>query len=142
VEPLQAVTTGPTQAVTATSCSTALARIASVSAPTVQAAEQAVYQAITSSPGVTPGPTTAQGPGTVGAHGDGYIHRFSFSNPGATLTAAIATVPSGQPTPDAAGNRKFSLVLVWVSNKPGAPNPAVIDQIIDSAVVHGGVPTR
>jgi hypothetical protein len=118
-----------------TSCSTALARIASVSAPTVQAADQSIYQAITSSPGVTPGPTTAQGPGTVGAHVDGYIHRFSFANPAATLTAAIATVPSGQPAPNAAGNREFSLVLVWVSNKPGAPNPAVIDQIINSTKI-------
>jgi hypothetical protein len=117
------------------SCSTGLARIASLTAPTVQAADQAIYQAITSSPGITAGPTTSQGPGTVGAHIDGYIHRFSFSNPGATLTAAIAAVPSGPPTPGTTGNREFSLVLVWVSNKPGAPNPTVIDQIINSAKI-------
>jgi hypothetical protein len=118
-----------------TSCSTALARIASLTAPTIQAADQAIYQAITASPGITSGPTTTQGPATVGAHVDGYIHRFSFSNPGATLTAAIATVPSGPPTPNTAGSREFSLTLVWVSNKPGAPNPIVIDQIINSAKI-------
>jgi hypothetical protein len=117
------------------SCSTALARIASLIAPTAEAADQAIYQAITSGPGITPGPTTAQGPATVGAHTNGYIHRFSFSNPGATLTAAIAAVPSGPPAPDATGNREFSLVLAWVSNKPGAPQPAVIDEIINSAKI-------
>jgi hypothetical protein len=122
------------------SCASALARIASLTAPNVQAAEQTIYQAITSSHGITNGPTTAQGPGAVGAHNDGYIHRFSFSNSTATLTAAIAAVPSGDPTPDAAGNREFSVVLVWVSTKPGAPSPTVIDQIIKSAKI--GVPVR
>lgn len=121
------------------SCATGLARIATFTAPNAQAAAQIIEQAVTATPGVKPGATISQGPGKVGRH-DGYRHRFTFSNPGGTLTSEIAAVPSGPMTPDAQGNQEFSVVLVWVSDKPGAPKPNVIDQIIASTLVAGGQP--
>jgi hypothetical protein len=83
------------------------------------------------------GPTISAGPGKVGQH-DGYLHRFTFTNPGATLTAEVVAVPSGPTKPDAHGNREFFVALVEVSNSPGAPGPDVIDQIIASAKVSPG----
>lgn len=121
------------------SCATGLARIGTLTTPTAQAAEQTIEQAVTTTPGVKTGATLSQGPGKVGRH-DGYRHRFTFTNPSATLTCEIAAVPSGPTTPDAQGNHEFSVVLVWVSDKPGAPKPQVIDQIIGSAKVVGGQP--
>lgn len=121
------------------SCATGLARIATLTAPNAQAAAQTIEQAVDATPGVKPGATISQGPGKVGRH-DGYRHRFTFSNPGGTLTSEIAAVPSGPMAPDAQGNHEFSVVLVWVSNQPGAPKPDVIDQIIGSALVSGGQP--
>lgn len=115
-------------------CALGLARIASLISPNEQAAEQLVEQALTATPGVKISATISQGPRKVGAR-DGYSHRFSFTNPGATLTCEIAIVPSGPSQPDAKGNQEFSLVLAWVTNKPGAPNPDVINQIIGSAKV-------
>lgn len=38
------------------------------------------------------------------------------------------------------GNGEFSVVLVWVSGKPGYAQTEVIDQIIGSAKVVGGQP--
>jgi hypothetical protein len=122
-----------------TACSLGLARIATITAPNLEAAATAVEHAVTTSPGVTTGPTISAGPGKVGTR-DGYLHRFTFSNPGAHLTSEIAAVPSGPQIPDAHGNHEYSLVLVWVSDKPGAPTPEAIDQIISSALVTGGVP--
>jgi hypothetical protein len=121
------------------SCATGLARIATLTAPNAQAAAQTVEQAVYTTPGVKPGATVSQGPGKVGRH-DGYRHRFTFSNSAGTLTSEIAAVPSGLTTPDAQGNHEFSIVLVWVSDKPGAPKHGVIDQIIGSALVAGGQP--
>jgi hypothetical protein len=121
------------------SCATGLARIASITAPDAQAAAQTIEQAVYSMPGVKPGATISQGPGKVGRH-DGYRHRFTFSNTGGTLTSEIAAVPSGPTAPDAQGNHEFSVVLIWVSDKSGAPKPDVIDQIISSALVSGGQP--
>ena len=111
------------------SCATGLARIATLTAPNAQAAAQTIEQAVDATSGVKPGVTISQGQGKVGRH-DGYRHRFTFSNPGGTLTAEIAAVPSGPMAPDAQGNHEFSVVLVWVSSQPGAPKPDVIDQIV------------
>jgi hypothetical protein len=122
-----------------TACATALARIATITAPDATAAEKAVEQAITTAPGVTKGTSLSEGPGKIGKR-DGYRHRFTFSNPGAHLTADIAAVPSGPTTPDAQNNHEYSVVLVWVSDKPNAPQPDTIDHIIDSTLVAGGTP--
>jgi hypothetical protein len=119
------------------SCATGLVRIASLIAPNVQAAERIVGQGIVNTPGVKLGNSTSEGPGKVGAH-EGYRHRFSFSNPGATLTAEIAAVPSGPDRTDAHGNREFSVILAEVSNKPDAPTADVLDTIIGSAKVVAG----
>lgn len=121
------------------SCATGLARIATLTAPSAEAAAHTVEHAVATAPGVKPGATISQGPGKVGLR-DGYRHRFTFTNPAATLTSEIAAVPTGPTAPDAQGNHEFSIVLVWVSNKPGAPKPDVIDQIIGSALVSGGQP--
>lgn len=118
-------------------CATGLARIATLTAPSAQAAEATVEQVVTSTAGVKVGQSLSQGPGKVGHH-DGYRHRFTFSNSSANLTCEIAAVPSGPLKPDAQGNREFSVVLAWVSDKPAAPKSEVIDQIIGSALVVGG----
>jgi hypothetical protein len=121
------------------SCALGLTRLASLTAPTAEAAVQAVEQSITSSPGVAVGATAVKGPGKVGRR-DGFVHRFDFSNPSGKLTAEIAAVASGPTTPEANGDREFSVVLVWVSDASGAPAPAVIDEIVGSAKVAGGTP--
>jgi hypothetical protein len=121
------------------SCATGLARLASLTAPNVQAAEAQVEKAVLSSRGVKLGQSISSGPGKVGRH-DGYLHRFTFSNSARTLTCEIAAVPSGPAPPDARGNHEYSIVLVWVLNAPNAPKPEVIDQIIGSATVTGGQP--
>ena len=120
-------------------CATGLARLASLTAPSAEAAAHTIEQAITTAPGVKPGATLSQGPEKVGHH-DGYRQRFAFTNPGATLTAEIAAVASGPTTPDPQGNHEFSIVMVWISNKPAAPHTNVIDQIINSAQISGGPP--
>lgn len=119
------------------SCATGLARLATLTARSAQAAEQTVDQVVTTTPGVKVGHTLSQGPGKVGHH-DGYLHRFTYSNPSANLTCEIAAVPSGPSKPDAHGDREFSVVLVWVSDKPTAPKPEAIDQIVGSALIAGG----
>jgi hypothetical protein len=118
-------------------CATGLARVATFSAPSQAAAVQLVSRALTTEPGVTPGATVSEGPGTVGGL-DGYRRRFTFRNPRAGLTAEVAAVASGSPVPDPRGNREFSVVLAWVSDQPGAPPADVIDRIVDSAQVRGG----
>ena len=80
-----------------------------------------------------------QGPAKIGKR-DGYRHRFTFTNPTATLTAEVAAVPSGPTTPNPDGSLEYSIVLAWVSDKPEAPKPDVIDQIVDSTLVYGGQP--
>ncbi len=120
-------------------CATGLARLATFTAPSAEAAAKTVQQAVTTAPGVRSGSITSQGPGKVG-HRDGYVIRFTFSNPGANLVSAVATVPTGPATPDPQGNHEFSAVLVWVSNAPGAPKPDVIDEILSSALFVGGHP--
>ena len=120
-------------------CATGLARLATFAAPSAQAAAETVKQAVTTSPGVQMGAITSQGPGKLGQR-DGYRLRFTFSNPGAKLVSEVDAAPTGSATPDANGNHEFSVVLVWVSNAPGAPKPDVIDQIVSSALFIGGKP--
>ncbi|MGH3766779.1 MAG: hypothetical protein ACRDTX_16785 [Pseudonocardiaceae bacterium] len=117
-------------------CATGLARLATFAAPTAAAAAQTVQRAVTTSPGVHLGETTKEGPGTID-HRNGYRLRFSFSNPAAELVSEVAAVPTGSASPDAQGNHKFSVVLVWVSDAPGAPKPDVIDRIVGSVLVVG-----
>jgi hypothetical protein len=121
------------------SCALGLTRLASLTAANAEAAVQAVEQSITSSAGVTVGASTTKGPGKVGRR-DGFVHRFEFSNSSGKLTCEIAAVASGPSTPEANGDREFSVVLVWVSDVSGAPSPGVIDEIVNSAKVAGGTP--
>jgi hypothetical protein len=44
--------------------------------------------------------------------------------------AGIAAVPIGAASPDAKGGHEFSVILVWVSNAPGARKQDVINEII------------
>ncbi len=120
-------------------CATGLARLATFAAPSLEAAAHSVEQAVGTAPGVKLGSTISQGPGKVG-HRDGYQLRFNFSNPGAKLVSEIAAIPTGSSTPDAQGNHEFSVILVWVSDAPGAPKQDVIDQIVSSALFVGGQP--
>ncbi|MFZ0119081.1 MAG: hypothetical protein WAN20_03040 [Pseudonocardiaceae bacterium] len=120
-------------------CATGLARLATFAAPSAEAAAQTVQRAISTSPGVRPGNIISQRPGKVG-HRDGQRLRFTFSNPTAKLVSEVAAVPTGALTPDAQGNHEFSIVLVWVSDAPGAPKQDTIDQIIGSALFVGGHP--
>lgn len=120
-------------------CATGLARLATFTAPSAEAAAQSVEQAVGTAPGVKLGNIISQGPGKIG-HRDGYQLRFDFSNPGAKLVSEIAAVPTGASSPDAQGNHEFSVILVWVSDAPGAPKPDVIDQIVGSALFVGGRP--
>ncbi|HEX5255790.1 MAG TPA: hypothetical protein VFW69_18305 [Mycobacterium sp.] len=120
-------------------CATGLARLATFTAPSAEAAAQAVQQAVSSAQGVKPGNTISQGPGKVG-HRDGYQIRFNFANPSAKLVSEVAAVPTGATSPDAQGNHEFSVVLVWVSDAPAAPKQDVIDQIVGSALFVGGQP--
>lgn len=118
------------------SCATGLARLATFAAPTAAAAAQTVQRAITTSPGVRPGETLSEGPEEIGDR-DAYRIRFTFSNPAANLVSEVAAVSTGSSSPDAEGNHEFSVVLVWVSDAPGAPKPDVIDQIVGSTLVVG-----
>jgi hypothetical protein len=120
-------------------CATGLARLATFTAPSAEAAAQSVEQAVGTAPGVKLGNIISQGPSKVG-HRDGYQLRFNFSNPGAKLVSEIAVVPTGSTSPNAQGNHEFSVILVWVSDAPGAPKQDVIDQIIGSALFVGGQP--
>jgi hypothetical protein len=120
-------------------CATGLTRLATFTAPSAQAAAETVERAVTTSPGVRMGNITSQGPGKVG-HRDGYRLRFTFSNAAAKLVSDVAVVPTGSPSPEAKGDHEFSVVLVWVSDAPGAPKQDVIDQIISSALFVGGHP--
>ena len=120
-------------------CATGLARLATFTAPSAEAAAQSVEQAVGTAPGVKLGNIISQGPSKIG-HRDGYQLRFNFSNPGAKLVSEIAAVPTGASSPDAQGNHEFSVILVWVSDAPGAPKPDVIDQIVGSALFVGGRP--
>ncbi len=128
-------TCGGSQEVT---CATGLARLATFAAPTAAVAAQTVQRSVTASPGVRLDDISSQGPGKIG-HRDGYRLRFTFSNPAAKLVSEVATVPTGSSSPDAQGNHEFSVVLVWVSNAPGAPKQEVIDQIVGSALVVSGL---
>lgn len=120
-------------------CATGLSRLATFAAPSAEAAAQTVQRAVGTSPGVQLGSTISQGPGKVGQR-DGYVLRFNFANPGAKLVSEVAAVPTGSASPDAQGNREFSVVLVWVSDASGAPKQDVIDQIVGSALFVGGHP--
>jgi hypothetical protein len=68
--------------------------------------------------------------------------RFGFTDQSGPLTAEVAAVLSGPTAPDAEGNHEFSVVLVWVTRKPGAPAVQVIDQIVGSVHVHGANPAH
>ena len=125
---------------TEVACSTGLARIATLTAKTPEDAANAVQTAVTSAPGVTNVTDVSKGPGKIGKR-NGFRHRFTFNNPGAVLTSEIAAVPSGPTTPDPQGNLEYSVILVWISNKPDAPKIDDINTIIDSTLVHGGVTT-
>jgi hypothetical protein len=91
---------------------------------------------VTGSPKVTDVADISKGPAKL----DGYRHRFTFRNPGAVLTAEVAAVPSGPTASNAEGDLEYSVILVWVSDRPGAPKADVIDQIVGSTLVRGGVP--
>lgn len=121
------------------SCALGLVRTATTTAPTIEEAAKAVEDAVTGEPGITKGATLNQGPAKIGKR-DGYRHRFTFTNPTTTLTAEVAAVPSGPTTPNTDGSLEYSIVLAWVSDKPDAPKPDVIDQIVDSTLVYGGQP--
>ena len=121
------------------SCALGLVRTATTTAPTIEEAAKAVEDAVTGEPGITKGATLNQGPAKIGKR-DGYRHRFTFTNPTTTLTAEVAAVPSGPTTPNPDGSLEYSIVLAWVSDKPDAPKPDVIDQIVDSTLVYGGQP--
>jgi hypothetical protein len=120
-------------------CATGLARLATFAAPSAEAAAQTVQRAVSTSPGVRAGSITSQGPGKVGQR-DGYRLRFTFANPNAKLMSDVAAVPTGSLTPDAQGNHEFSIVLVWISDAPGAPKQDAVDRIIGSALFVGGHP--
>lgn len=120
------------------SCALGLARIATIKAKSIEEAVTSVEQSVTGAPGVTDATTVHKGAGQVGKR-SGYRDRFTFHNPGATLTSEIAAVPSGPTGADADGNFEFSVVLVWVSDRKHAPYPEVIDNIVGSTLVHGGV---
>jgi hypothetical protein len=110
-------------------CALGLARLATITAASAQAAVQTVRQAVDSGADVRPGATITQGPSRVAGR-EGRLLRFGFSNDGAALTSGIAAVASGR--------GEFAVVLVWVSGKPGAPGRGVIGQIIGSAALTGG----
>jgi hypothetical protein len=118
-------------------CATGIARIASLTAPSLQAAAQTVEQAIAAQPGVKEGKTISEGPGKVGRV-DGYRHRFTIVNPATTLTTEVAAMPTGPSSADAQGNHYFSVILVEISTAPGAPKPDVIDSIVGSAQASTG----
>ncbi|WP_433802917.1 hypothetical protein [Actinomycetospora sp. CA-084318] len=115
-------------------CATGLARIATTTAPTAEVAAEGVRNAVSTAPGVTPGSSLSRGPARL-AQRDGYRHRFTFSNQGGPLTAEVAALPTGAAAPDPQGNRSFSVVLVWLTTKPGAPAVEVIDEVVDSVNV-------
>ena len=119
-------------------CSTGLARIATITAKNLEDAANSVQQAVIQAPGVTDVVDVNKGPGKVGSR-DGFRHRFTFKNPGAALTAEVASVPSGPTAALPDGTVEYSVILVWVSDKAGAPKPDAIDRIIGSTLVHGGV---
>jgi hypothetical protein len=118
-------------------CALGLARVATMLGASEQDAEHTVERAVLTSPGVTPGPSLSAGVGKVGSR-TGYRHRFVFSNSGGSLTCEIAAVASGPPTPDPHGNREYSVILVWIADKPNAPGLDVIERIVRSADVIGG----
>ena len=120
-------------------CATVLARLATLAAPSAQVAAETVERSVVTSAGTRLGGVVSQGPGKVG-HRDGYLLRFNFANANAKLVSEVAAVPTGSSSRDAQGNQEFSIVLVWVSDAPGAPKPDVIDQIVGSALVVGGHP--
>jgi hypothetical protein len=119
------------------SCALGLARIASAISPTMDAAVTQVEQAVLGVPGVIPGPDISKGPAKVGDR-DGFAHRFMFKNANANFTAVIGAVPSGPLVADAKGNHEYSLVLAWVTDKPGTPGVKALDEIVASAQVYGG----
>jgi hypothetical protein len=61
-----------------------------------------------------------ESPAKVGQR-DGYRQTFGFTNQSGPLTAEVAAVLSGPTASDVEGNHEFSVVLVWVTRKPGAP---------------------
>jgi hypothetical protein len=129
------------------SCALGLTRLADLTAPSAQAAAQAVRNAVDSGSGVTAGATVSSGPHQVAGKG-GYLLRFRFTNGTGALTAAIAAAPDGTASPapgasaspdsSASASPQFAVVLVWISGNAGAPGVGAIDQIIGSAALVGG----
>lgn len=119
------------------SCATGLARTTTFSAPSAGVADSWVVQAMTASLQIRSGETVSEGPAKVGLR-DGYRHRFTFTNPNSRFTAEVATVPTGQGSADTVGTQRYSVVMVWVSDRPGAPDPSVIDDIVGSVKVVPG----
>ena len=113
------------------SCALGLARTATFTAKSLEEAADAVRQSVVDDRRITNVTDVSKGPGKVGSV-DGYRYRFTFRNPQANLTAEVAAVPvATAPAPD--GTSEFSVILVWVSDKPDAPKPDIIDQIVGSA---------
>ena len=100
---------------------------------------QANLNEIINMPNISEINVISQGPVQVGRR-QGYEIRFTFSNSYHEFTAALVGAPSGFARPDSDGKREFSGVFVMVpTDIANAPAPSVIDQIIDSAKVVGGL---
>jgi hypothetical protein len=114
------------------SCALGLARTATFPAESSEQAADVVRESVLDDSRLTEVTDVSKGPGKIGEL-DGYRYRFTFRNPQAKLTCEIAALPSGSATPDANGHRPFSVILVWMSDKPGAPKVDDIDEIVGSA---------
>lgn len=122
------------------SCALGLARTATFPAGSLEEAVDVVRDSVIDDTRLTEVTDVSKGPGKVGT-ADGYRYRFTFRNPQAKLTSEIAALPSGPGTADANGNRQYSVILVWMSDKPGAPKVDAIDEIVGSARL-GGEPQK
>lgn len=114
------------------SCALGLARTATFPAGSLEEAADVVRDSVIDDTRLTEVTDVSKGPAKVGT-ADGYRYRFTFRNPQAKLTSEVAAVASGPATPDANGNRRYSVILVWMSDKPGAPAVDDIDRIVGSA---------
>ncbi|HEY9418225.1 MAG TPA: hypothetical protein VIQ30_25980 [Pseudonocardia sp.] len=113
------------------SCALGLARTATFAARSPEYAADIVRQSVIADRRITDTADVSKGPGKIGVL-DGYRYRFTFRNPQAILTCEVAAGLSGPDVPDVNGDRQYSVILVWMSDKPGAPEVDMIDKIMDS----------
>ena len=123
------------------SCALGLARTATFMAKSQEYAADIVRQSVIADKRITDTADVSKGPGKIGAL-DGYRYRFTFRNPQAKLTAEVAAIPSGPAAPDINGDHQYSVILVWMSDKPDAPKVDLIDQIVGSAKLPAPVPPQ